>query len=87
MTTSSTNANKKPSALQSFLGGGVAGVVSRTMVSPLERLKILYQVQFVTGFEVKAKYTSQWDSLKLMYREEGWRSFFKGNGANCIRVL
>ena len=32
------------SQLKHFIAGGVAGGVSRTCVSPLERMKILYQV-------------------------------------------
>lgn len=30
---------------KTFIAGGVAGVVSRTVVSPLERIKILFQVR------------------------------------------
>lgn len=30
--------------IKNFIAGGVAGAISRTAVSPLERLKILFQV-------------------------------------------
>lgn len=74
-------------AAQSLTAGGIAGMVSRTCVSPLERLKILLQVQHVTGHDTKPKYTSQWQGLKMILREEGVRGFFKGNGANLVRVF
>ncbi|KAI9810396.1 MAG: hypothetical protein M1827_006282 [Pycnora praestabilis] len=67
-----------------FIGGGVAGAVSRTVVSPLERLKILFQIQSVGREEYKM---SVWKGLMKMWREEGWRGFMRGNGTNCIRIV
>lgn len=67
-----------------FMAGGVAGAVSRTIVSPLERLKILLQVQSVGREEYKL---SIWRGLVKMGREEGWRGFMRGNGTNCIRII
>jgi solute carrier family 25 phosphate transporter 23/24/25/41 len=67
-----------------FLSGGVAGAVSRTVVSPLERLKILYQVQSAGREEYKL---SIWRGLKKMWTDEGWRGFMRGNGTNCIRII
>ncbi|KAL2001437.1 hypothetical protein VTN02DRAFT_1773 [Thermoascus thermophilus] len=67
-----------------FIAGGVAGAVSRTIVSPLERLKILYQIQSAGREEYKL---SVWKALVKMGREEGWRGFMRGNGTNCIRII
>ncbi len=67
-----------------FCGGGVAGAVSRTVVSPLERLKILMQVQSVGRDAYKM---SVGQALAKMWREEGWRGFMRGNGTNCIRIV
>lgn len=67
-----------------FCGGGVAGAVSRTVVSPLERLKILYQVQSAGHNEYKLPVGK---ALAKMWREEGWRGFMRGNGTNCIRIV
>lgn len=67
-----------------FMAGGVAGAVSRTVVSPLERLKILYQVQSAGKTEYQM---SIYRALKKMYTDEGWRGFMRGNGTNCIRIV
>lgn len=68
----------------SFIAGGVAGAVSRTVVSPLERLKILFQIQSVGREEYKM---SIGKALGKMWREEGFRGFMAGNGTNCIRIV
>ena len=68
----------------SFISGGVAGAVSRTVVSPLERLKILFQVQSAGQTEYKM---SVWKALGKMWREEGFKGFMAGNGTNCIRIV
>lgn len=65
-----------------FMIGGVAGVVSRAAVSPLERIKIIFQTQ-----NHNKKYGSITSALVEMYKEEGLKSYFKGNGINCIRMF
>lgn len=67
----------------SFIAGGVAGAVSRTVVSPLERVKILLQVQNAGRNE----YPTVGKALSKMWREEGWRGFMRGNGVNCVRIV
>ncbi|KAF4977735.1 hypothetical protein FZEAL_5783 [Fusarium zealandicum] len=70
--------------IAAFCAGGIAGAVSRTVVSPLERLKILMQVQSIG----RNAYTlSVGQALAKMWREEGWRGFMRGNGTNCVRIV
>lgn len=69
--------------VSSFMAGGVAGAVSRTVVSPLERMKIIFQVQGPGS----AAYEGVVGTLAKMWREEGMRGFLRGNGTNCIRIV
>ncbi|CAI1770709.1 hypothetical protein SEUBUCD646_0P02910 [Saccharomyces eubayanus] len=66
-----------------FLAGGVAGAVSRTVVSPFERVKILLQVQSSTNSYNQGIF----QSIRQVYREEGTKGLFRGNGLNCIRIF
>ncbi|KAJ5637277.1 hypothetical protein N7490_007156 [Penicillium lividum] len=81
---SQTRSKLAEPVVAAFMAGGVAGAVSRTIVSPLERLKILLQVQSVGREEYKL---SIWKGLVKMGREEGWRGLMRGNGTNCIRII
>lgn len=37
--------SKKSSLIQDFLSGGIAGIISKTVVAPVERVKLLMQTQ------------------------------------------
>jgi len=70
----------------SYLGaGGVAGAASRTVVSPLERIKILQQVQSQASGDTQ--YRGVWRSLVRIWNEEGFAGFMRGNGINCLRIV
>ncbi|CAN8308851.1 unnamed protein product [Cochlearia groenlandica] len=71
------------SICKSLFAGGVAGGVSRTAVAPLERMKILLQVQNHHNI----KYSGTVQGLKYIWRTEGLRGLFKGNGTNCARIV
>lgn len=64
------------------IAGGVAGAVSRTCVSPLERVKILLQIQVKNP-----KFLGVGATLIKIGKEEGLRGYFKGNGTNVLRII
>nr|GAT57672.1 predicted protein [Mycena chlorophos] len=73
-----------PQLASYFIAGGFAGAASRTVVSPLERLKIIQQVQPQSS---STQYKGVWRSLVRMWREEGFRGFMRGNAINCVRIV
>ncbi|KAG6917226.1 hypothetical protein DXG01_003340 [Tephrocybe rancida] len=73
-----------PEIMSFFIAGGCAGAASRTVVSPLERLKIIQQVQPRTS---DGQYKGVWRSLVRMWKEEGFKGFMRGNGINCLRIV
>ncbi|RDB16895.1 hypothetical protein Hypma_002425 [Hypsizygus marmoreus] len=73
-----------PEVVSYFIAGGCAGAASRTVVSPLERLKIIQQVQPRSS---SGQYRGVWRSLARMWSEEGFKGFMRGNGINCLRIV
>lgn len=63
-----------------LMAGGLAGVVSRTATAPLDRLKMLLQVNDAT------KRMTMREGIRRMAQEGSLKSFFKGNGANVIKI-
>ena len=63
-----------------FIAGGMAGAVSRTCTAPLDRLKVLLQVQ------KPGQYRPINDVLHEILHDGGVRAFWRGNGVNVIKI-
>lgn len=66
-----------------FLAGGGAGACAKTAVAPVERVKVLQQVQGLTH----SQYRGIWRTAADIVHVYGWRSLYCGNGANVARVF
>lgn len=83
---------EKKSAVTSFLldlaAGGVAGGISKTVVAPIERVKLLLQVQAAsTQIKPENQYKGIVDCFTRVSKEQGALSFWRGNTANVIRYF
>ena len=71
-----------------FLIGGVSAAVSKTVVAPIERVKLLLQVQDANkNIPAEMRYNGIGDCFARVYREQGFWSFWRGNLANVIRYF
>jgi solute carrier family 25 (adenine nucleotide translocator) protein 4/5/6/31 len=66
--------------------GGTAAAVSKTAVAPIERVKLLLQVQDASK-TIEKKYTGIIDVLVRVPKEQGFAALWRGNLANVIRYF
>ncbi|XP_050458592.1 ADP,ATP carrier protein-like [Cataglyphis hispanica] len=71
-----------------FLAGGLSAAIAKTAVAPLERVKLLLQVQH-TSKQIKpeARYKGMLDAFVRIPKETGFLSYWRGNLANVIRYF
>lgn len=71
-----------PVYVKELVAGGVAGGFAKTMVAPLERVKILFQTR-------KAEFQSigLLGSFRKIAKTEGVLGFYRGNGASVARIV
>ncbi|XP_076170811.1 ADP,ATP carrier protein-like [Ptiloglossa arizonensis] len=76
------------SFLVDFLTGGLSAAVSKTVVAPLERVKLLLQVQATSKqISPENRYKGMMDAFVRIPKETGFISFWRGNLANVIRYF
>lgn len=80
------NATKK--FLLDWLTGGISAAVSKTAVAPIERVKLLLQVQDASkSIAVDKRYKGIMDVLTRVPKEQGFTALWRGNMANVIRYF
>jgi len=74
--------------LKDFAAGGIAAGISKTAVAPIERVKLLLQVQHASKQIAKDKqYKGIIDTFVRIPKEQGFLAFWRGNLANVIRYF
>ncbi|KAJ9587384.1 hypothetical protein L9F63_019085 [Diploptera punctata] len=76
------------SFLKDFLIGGCSAAVAKTIVAPIERVKLLLQVQHVSQqISAEKQYKGMMDAFVRIPKEQGFLSFWRGNLANVLRYF
>jgi solute carrier family 25 (adenine nucleotide translocator) protein 4/5/6/31 len=71
-----------------FMIGGVSAAVSKTLVAPIERVKLLLQVQDSNkNILPENRYKGIGNCFQRVAAEQGIASFWRGNLANVIRYF
>jgi len=68
--------------LNSFGAGFLAGLVSRTSMAPLDRLKLIFQ----THYRARERPPNIIKGLKMLYKADGFTGLFRGNLATILRA-
>ena len=71
-----------PREVRSLLAGGIAGMVAKSVVAPMDRIKILYQVS-----SAEFHFRSLPQVVRNIVQTEGLAALWKGNTATMIRVF
>lgn len=71
-----------------FIAGGVSAAISKTTVAPIERVKLLLQVQHISKqIKPEDRYKGMVDCFVRIPKEQGWTAYWRGNMANVIRYF
>ncbi|WBW74011.1 mitochondrial carrier, coenzyme A [Schizosaccharomyces osmophilus] len=73
--------------IKSGVAGGFAGCIAKTVIAPLDRVKILYQTNHEAYRDYAFSRHGLTNSIKRIYRISGVRGLFQGHTATLYRVF
>lgn len=74
--------------LKDFAAGGISAAISKTAVAPIERVKLLLQVQHISKqISADQQYKGMMDCFIRIPKEQGFAAYWRGNLANVIRYF
>ncbi|XP_067640143.1 ADP,ATP carrier protein-like [Eurosta solidaginis] len=74
--------------LKDFMAGGISAAIAKTAMAPIERVKLLLQVQAISKqISSDKQYKGIIDCFVRLPKEQGFLSYWRGNLANVIRYF
>lgn len=75
--------------LKSGVAGGIAGIVAKTLVSPFDRVKILFQTSNpkFTTFQNDNVFFALYKALNKIVIDDGVKGLFRGNSITVLRIF
>lgn len=72
---------------RSLVSGGLAGCVAKTVVAPLDRVKILFQGANSSVSHFSGSMLGPFRALKFIADNQGMRGLYKGHQATLLRIF
>jgi solute carrier family 25 protein 16 len=69
------------------IAGGVAGCVAKTVVAPLDRVKILFQASNPDFQKYAGTWTGAFRAVNSIFHESGTRGLLQGHSATLLRIF
>lgn len=73
--------------LKSGLAGGVAGSCAKTLIAPLDRIKILFQTSNPHYLKYSGSFQGMLNAGVHIWSHDGLRGFFQGHSATLLRIF
>lgn len=73
--------------LRSGLAGGIAGCAAKTLIAPLDRVKILFQTSNPQFARYSGQWMGVWHATKDIHNQFGVTGLFKGHAATLLRIF
>jgi solute carrier family 25 protein 16 len=73
--------------LRSGLAGGLAGISAKTLIAPLDRIKILFQTNNPHYKQYVGSFKGMFKAINTIYTNDGIRGLYQGHSATLLRIF
>jgi len=72
---------------RSLIAGGMAGCMAKTVIAPLDRVKILFQATNPYVHHLRGDYLGVFKAADNIRRQQGFLALYRGNAATLARIF